>query len=207
MLQYTAPAYVLVLAPLLLGEPFRRIDAYAVGLAMGGMVLFFVDRLAPGSLGGNLAGVVCGVFSAANALRMRYEARPGGAGALPSITLGNAIAALVALPFAWHDPGAALTAPGLLTLAYLGVVQMGLAYICFIRGLRSTPAIDASLLSMLEAALNPLWALLVTGERPGAWAVLGGTLILGSTALRSVIVELQLRARPPAAVGTVSAEP
>jgi drug/metabolite transporter, DME family len=188
-LQYLSPAYVLVGAPLFLGEPFRRGDLFAVAVALIGMTLFFVDRFAPGSMLGNVVAVICGLFCAATALLLRRDATRGDDAGLPSITLGNAIAAAVTLPFAWHHPGGAWSAPGLLTLVYLGVVQMGCAYLCFLRGLRTVRALDASLLSLVEAALNPIWALLLTGERPGSWAVIGGVLILASGALRTLLVE------------------
>ena len=41
-LQYTGPLYVLALAPFLLKERFRKADAFAVGVALLGMSLFFV---------------------------------------------------------------------------------------------------------------------------------------------------------------------
>ena len=42
------------------------------------------------------------------------------------------------------------------------------------------PALEASTLLLLEPALNPFWAWLVHGERPGFWSVAGGALILGA---------------------------
>jgi drug/metabolite transporter (DMT)-like permease len=43
------------------------------------------------------------------------------------------------------------------------------------------PAFEASALLLLEPALNPVWTWLVHGERPSAWALSGGALILGAT--------------------------
>src|SRR5580765_3798401 len=40
-LQYTGPAYVLLLSPFLLKEPLKRIDLVCVGLSLAGMSLFF----------------------------------------------------------------------------------------------------------------------------------------------------------------------
>ena len=46
---------------------------------------------------------------------------------------------------------------------------------------------EASTLLLLEPALNPFWAWLVHGERPGVWALAGGALILGATLAKSVL--------------------
>jgi drug/metabolite transporter (DMT)-like permease len=42
-----------------------------------------------------------------------------------------------------------------------------------------------SVLLLLEPALNPVWALAVQGERPGAWSLWGGALILAATLLKT----------------------
>src|SRR5437763_6681482 len=63
-LQYTGPAYVLMLSPFLLDEPFRAIDGACVLLSLVGMSLFFVGKVETGETWGNVLGVVSGVFFA-----------------------------------------------------------------------------------------------------------------------------------------------
>src|SRR5437868_15291848 len=63
-LQYTGPAYVLVLSPFLLDEPFRPIDGICVALSLAGMSLFFVGKVESGQLLGNLLAIASGVFFA-----------------------------------------------------------------------------------------------------------------------------------------------
>ncbi|MFL6292908.1 MAG: hypothetical protein ACJ759_18595 [Thermoanaerobaculia bacterium] len=46
-------------------------------------------------------------------------------------------------------------------------------------------ALETSLLLLLEAVLNPIWAWLAHGERPGAWSIAGGLLILVATPAKS----------------------
>jgi drug/metabolite transporter, DME family len=79
------------------------------------------------------------------------------------------------------------TALDLGMLVFLGVFQLGLAYALFERGLRETPAVEASLLVLLEPVLNPVWTFLFAGERPGPWALVGGTIILLATAWRTLL--------------------
>jgi len=185
-LQYTGPAYVLLLSPFVLGEPFRPVDAVCVALSLAGMSLFFVDKLEAGQLAGNLLATLSGVFFAFTVLLIRRDAKDGSGDAIPSTTLGNVLAALGTAPFA----GALLhvSTAGALVLVYLGVMQLGVAYWMFARGVRRVPAAEASLISMLEPVCNPLWVLIGTGERPGPWSIAGGAVVLGAVALRTLIV-------------------
>lgn len=180
-LQYTGPLYVLLLAPFVLKEKFRKADAWAIGAALGGMSLFFVGRLESGQLLGNLVAVVSGVFFGGTVLLLRRDASRD---AIASMLVGNFLAGLVALPFAWGR--LALDTRGLAIVAFLGCVQMGLAYIFFVRGLTAVPAAEASLLGMLEPMFNPLWAFLGLGESPGGWALTGGAIVLASVATRTL---------------------
>jgi drug/metabolite transporter (DMT)-like permease len=187
-LQYTGPAWVLALSPWLLDEKFRRIDGICVALSLVGLSFFFVGKIEPGQFTGNLVAVFSGVFFALTILFIRRDAKGGASDPMPSMTLGNAIAALGTLPFA---AGSLLhvTAQGALVLAYLGVVQLGLSYWLFVRGMRSVPAAEGSLISMLEPVCNPIWVFLGTAERPGPLAILGGAIVLGAVVLRTAAKE------------------
>jgi len=180
-LQYTGPLYVLLFAPLLLKEPFRRADAVAVIVALFGMSLFFVGRLDAGALAGNLMGVLSGVFFGWTVLFLRRDATRD---AIASVLAGNLLAAAVALPLAWGRLG--LDAKGLALVLFLGVVQMGVSYILFVKGLTAVPAAEASLIGMLEPMFNPLWAFLGLGEKPTPWALLGGAIVLLAVAGRTI---------------------
>ena len=184
-LQYTGPAYVLALSPWILGEAFDRVDAACVALSLAGMSLFFVGRLEPGQLAGNALGAVSGVAFALTVLLLRRDAKEGARDAVPSITLGNLLAGVAALPFA-AGGFAGMSWQGALVLLYLGVVQVGIAYLLFARGLRTMPASEASLISMLEPILNPVWVFLGAGERPGPWAFLGGLIVVAAVAFRAM---------------------
>jgi drug/metabolite transporter (DMT)-like permease len=180
-LQYTGPLYVLAFAPFLLKERFRRVDAVAVAIALAGMSLFFVGRLDPGALEGNLVAVVAGFFFGLVILFLRRDAAGD---AIPSVIAGNFLAAALAFPFARGH--LALDGRGILLVLFLGIVQLGISYVLFVRGLAVVPAAEASLLGMLEPMFNPLWAFLGLGERPSAWALLGGAIVLCAVAGRTV---------------------
>jgi len=190
-LQYTGPAYVLVLSPFLLDEPFRPIDGACVVLSLAGMSLFFVGQIESGQLLGNLLAIASGVFFALAIVLLRREAKSGSGDALPSTTLGNLIAAAVTLPWALKAAPEMLSLKGGGVLLYLGIVQLGLAYFLFVRGVRRVPAAEASLISMLEPVLNPVWVLIGFGERPGPWAIAGGAIVIAAVAIRTLVPQPQ----------------
>ncbi len=186
-LQYTGPAYVLLVSPFLLKEPFRAIDGVCVLLSLAGMSLFFVGKVEAGQALGNALGIISGVFFALTVVLLRRDAKSGRDDALPSTTLGNLIAVGVTLPWALQALPAISSARGAGVLIYLGVVQLGIAYLLFIRGVRRVPAAEASLISMLEPILNPVWVLLGTGERPGPWAIAGAAVVVAAVVTRTLV--------------------
>jgi drug/metabolite transporter (DMT)-like permease len=130
-------------------------------------------------MAGNLAALVSGVAFALAIVGLRLLRHEGPA----ALVWGNVVAAAVTLPL-WHR-GPAAAGADLALVAYLGIFQLGLAYLCFSRGVTGTPAIEASLLILIEPVLNPIWTYLATGERMGAWAIAGGAVVLLATAWRT----------------------
>lgn len=191
-LQSTAPIWVLLLSPLVLGEPIRRRDLPFVALAGVGLLLVFLGSRDPAATAprpglGNALALVSGLAYAVLMLTMRRLARAAGEidRSMPATVLGNALAFAVCLPFALPVAGA--TASDALSIGYLGVVQIGIAYWLFTRGLRSLRAIEVSLLALLEPVLNPLWTWLLQDERPSPLALLGGAVMLAALAARALL--------------------
>ncbi len=180
-IQDTAPLWVLLLSPWLLKERPTRGELLAIPVYGLGLGLFFLDDLSAGQLTGNLIALASGVAFALSILGLRRLLYDGPA----ALVWGNLLAAAMALPF-WST-GPAPRPLDLALLAYLGVFQLGLAYLCFSRGLEKTPAVEASLLVLLEPVLNPIWTFLFAGERPGPWALVGGAVVLAATAWRTVV--------------------
>ena len=63
-------------------------------------------------------------------------------------------------------------------LAVMGAVQIALPYALFTKGMQTVSAQDASLLTLVEPILNPIWVYLVVGEVPLLPTVIGGGFIL-----------------------------
>ena len=187
-LQGTAPMYLLLLGPWLLRESIRGRDLFAAAALAVGLLLFFVGAeqplaTAPNPLAGNILGACAGLTWALTILSLRWLARNGvrdgddPAGA--AVVAGNLIACAVCLPLAF--PVLESRPVDWTIVGYLGVFQIGLAYVCMTRGVRRVPAFEASLLLLLEPVLNAIWAWLAHGERPGPWSLAGCALILAAT--------------------------
>jgi len=190
-LQSTYPLYVLLLSPLLLGERIGRRDMLYLAAVAAGLLLCVIGRppatiTAPNPTLGNVFAILSGVAWAMTLLGLRYVERDATepSPAMVAVITGNALASLAALPFAWPLPMA--SASEWATIVYLGVFQIGLAYIFLTKAVGRLPALEISLLLLLEPVLNPVWAWLVRGERPGTWTIAGGAIIILVTALKSV---------------------
>jgi drug/metabolite transporter (DMT)-like permease len=192
-LQSAAPLYMLIFGPMLLKEPVRRRDLAFMAPVLVGLILFFVgagpavSQTATNPALGNVLATCSGVTWALTIIGLRWIGnRAGGEGsALPTVVAGNLIAFLACLPAALPVAGA--DGGDWLAIGYLGVFQIGAAYVFLTAGIRHVPALEASVLLLLEPALNPVWAWLVHGETPGPWSIAGGALILGATLLRTVV--------------------
>jgi DME family drug/metabolite transporter len=184
-LQSTAPLYLLLLGPLVLHEPIRGADVVYMLAVLGGIGLFFVGSeqamaSAPDPRRGNVLALASGLTYALMLAGLRWLARRGhGASGLAAAALGNVIASVAVLPLALPVRGLPVGDAGV--LLYLGVVQIGLAYVLLTRGIRHVPAVEATTLLMIEPALSPLWAWMILAERPGGWALAGGATIMAAT--------------------------
>ncbi len=180
LLQYTAPIYVALFGAWFLQERTTWIDWLAVALSVAGMALFFRDSLSSQALWGDVLAVLSGVTLAWMVLFLRKQK----AGApMESVLLGNILAAVASIPFLW---GAAPGLKGWAGLALLGVFQLGLSYALYATAIRHVTAVEAVLFSTLEPILNPIWVLLLIGERPGPWALAGGALVVTAITARGV---------------------
>ena len=190
-IQAAAPLYILILGPPVLGERWTSRDLAHVAALAVGLTLCFAGQQAPtGSApdpaAGNLLAALAGATWAGTLLFLRYLGKSGAdeTGSLGAVIVGNTLAAVVAFPFAWPPPTASAAAWA--TVVYLGIVQIGLAYVFFTRAIRHVSALEASLLLLIEPVLNPIWTWLVHGESPGAFTIAGGGVIVAATALHAV---------------------
>ncbi|HEU5249763.1 MAG TPA: DMT family transporter [Thermoanaerobaculia bacterium] len=180
-LQYSGVVWVLLLSPIVVKEPRRARDAVAIAVAFAGMALFFLGRFDAHGRVGDAVALLSGLFFAGLVLTLRRER---GVGAEAVVAWGNVVTAAVVLPFVASD--LALTPRSAAVYLFLGIFQLAGAYALFVRGIRSVTATEASLVGMLEPIANPLWVLIFLGEKPALTSVLGGAIVLGAIAWRTL---------------------
>jgi drug/metabolite transporter, DME family len=136
---------------------------------------------------GNWLGIASGVTWAVTLLTLRSIGRDdhGNDTTVAAVVAGNALACFAALPFALPMPRG--TTAEWITLVYLGVFQIGLAYAFLSSAIRRLPALEISLLLLLEPVLNPVWTWVIRHEEPGRWTILGGAVIVGATMIKLLV--------------------
>ena len=194
-LQYTAPIYILILAPFVIGEKFQWRDLVTVIFCLAGMSLFFVGDLSIGDYQGNIAALGSGIFLGLYIMLLRHPRALGMSGTI-TVIYGNFLLALLTLPSGiaalptatWKDYAA---------VGFLGIFQIGISYILFIKGVRGgTRPLDASIIGFIEPLLNPVWVFLFVGERPSQWAILGGIIIIATVCVHTIV---QYKTKPATA--------
>ena len=202
-LQSAAPLYVLILGPLLLAESIRRQDVWFIAVLATGIGLFFVGAdpvaTAPRPLYGNILAGLAGLTWGFTILGLRWIAKAESvrsASPEAAVAAGNLIVFLTCA--AWAFPVAGATGGDWLVIVFLGLFQIGLAYVFVLGGIRRVSALEASLFLLIEPVFTPLWAWLLLGETPGSFAVAGGCLILGATLVRTWLSTPRRPDRQPA---------
>src|SRR5215212_3647458 len=132
-LQYTAPIYVLVLEPLFYKEKFRRADLITVAACVCGMSLFFLGKLRPQDVSGNLTALASGLCFAFYVLLLRHP-HTRRVNRAASVIYGNLLLVVLTAPAGLAALGH-MTAWDGASVLYLGVFQIGLAYTLFTLGM------------------------------------------------------------------------
>ena len=185
-LQYTAPVYVLFFDPIISRTKIKRADSIAVLITIAAMGLFFVGKFETSSVIGNILALISGVCFAGYTLLLKHE-KTTEAMRWQSVIVGHLIIVVVMLILTLT--GNAIAMPQNIQeagmLCFLGVMQIGVPYALFTKGIHHVRALDALLLSMLEPVLNPVWVFIGVHETPSEYAIAGGAIILAVVIIRT----------------------
>ena len=185
-LQYTAPAFVLLLEPYFVRTKLTKINIFTVTVCFAGMCLFFVEQFSrPDNWLGIWIAFLNGLILAGLLITQKMnkpEFQPG------AVFLGNIVVCLITLPWFINNPFPTFQENNYLMI--LGFGQLGLGFALFLFGQKYLPAIESSLISMLEPILNPVWVFIGYGENPGYWAIVGGLVIIAALIFRLYWIEM-----------------
>ena len=99
-----------------------------------------------------------------------------------AIVIGQAFTFLVGLPFVLITRPV-MNPTTISSILILGVFQLGIAYILYVKASQTCPPLACALLGGLEPLLNPIWVMLFYGEKPGAFALAGGIIVIVTVTL------------------------
>jgi drug/metabolite transporter (DMT)-like permease len=179
-LQYTAPLYILLLGYWFLREKPSRMDWVAMFIIFVGLGLFFGDSLSPGGMVGNILAIISGVTMAMMTVAMR--AQKDGTPA-EAFLLANLLGTLLGGLFVFQQPWT-ITNWGV--VIYLGIFQIGIAFLLYSQAIKVIPALEATLIGMLEPILNPVWVFFFIAETPGPMALVGALVVLAGVVISSI---------------------
>ncbi|MBK9981911.1 MAG: DMT family transporter [Saprospiraceae bacterium] len=172
-LQYISPAVVLFVEPRLLKTKMLNYNIITVIVCTFGLSFFLFGQNGVHHWLGDGLALLSGFFSAALILSLKVSNKSQ---QMSGILLGNIWVVLITLPWFLKSTHPSLNEN--LMLAFLGFIQIGLGYLLFTYGQRRIPAIESSLIALLEPILNPIWVLIGYHEMPSLWSWIGGSIII-----------------------------
>ena len=98
---------------------------------------------------------------------------------MSAVLLAHFLTFCIGLPFVFLTRPA-FTVSALVSLAVLGVFQLGIPYVLLAHASGWCPPLICALLGAVEPLLNPVWVAIFNGELPGAWALVGGCIVIAA---------------------------
>jgi drug/metabolite transporter (DMT)-like permease len=181
-LQYTSPIYVILLSPLLLKERNSFVDYISVLGVFLGMVLFMLDGIHAGNMLGNFIAALSGISFAMTAIFMRAQKNYS---PVNSFILANIITFILMFPFYWTDNLPSRI--GVICIIIMGCFQIGLPVILYSIGIKKVTAMSATLITLIEPIMNPVWVVIFKDEIPSIISIAGGIIVLGFILFRTVV--------------------
>ncbi len=183
-LEFVAPVWVAVAAPRVFRGRTEPVVYVALGIALAGLATILWPTISGQAVHvsalGLLAGTISGVGYAAFQIIVK-DLTNRGVGAVTIVISEMSINSVVLLPLAlWQTVGAGrhMTGRDIVVGIVLGVVCTALAYTLWTEGVSRIRVQHSSILGYLEPLSAPFYALLLLGEWPGPWTLMGGALII-----------------------------
>jgi len=173
----TAPVFAAVLARLVLGERSGAAAWLATGLALFGIYVIFRDQIGAGDQFGNIVALFVAFTFAGQTVSLR---KFRSAELMPAICIGG-LMVCAAMPLFGNN--FAIDLHDLVLVLAMGIVQLALPIILYVRAARYVTAMTMTLISLLDVVFNPLWAWLGVGELPSPSTFIGGSIIVAAVLL------------------------
>ena len=172
ILQYTCPIWIIIMMFLFFRQKPSRLDLITIGVVLLGILCFFFDSIAGGNILGDLIAVLAGVFYAGVFILNEFEEGD----ALSSMFFGMLLCGVCLTPMVWKETD--FSPRTILAILFLGVIQIGIAYIFFAIGTKYTHPVTASLVAAIEPVLNPILVAIFWGEILTPLSLCGAAIVI-----------------------------
>ncbi|GGF71091.1 membrane protein [Terasakiella brassicae] len=175
----TMSLFAALLSLIFLKERIALRTIIAMGCAIIGIIIVFIDNLDTTGLNGKLFALACAFVTAANMTVIRSE---------KNINVLNVFAwggIVVCIPTLYLAPYLVVNVQSLITLGAMGGLN-AFAFVMLGLGAKYIPSAEVSLLMLLETIIGPIWVWAVLNEIPSSNAVIGGGIVVGTLALHSL---------------------
>ena len=181
ILQYTAPVWIILLMLVLFHKRPTRLEVATVGIVLVGIVFFFFDSLSAGHIAGDIFAVVAGIFYAGVFILNQFETGD----AISSMFFGQLACGIIESPFLAGETD--FSPMVILAILFLGIVQIGLAYLCFSFGTRYTSPVTAAIVTAIEPILNPILVAVFWDEVLSPLSLVGAGIVITAVVFYNVL--------------------
>jgi len=186
MLLFSAsPFFAAVFGRVLLQEPVSLLTWGAILLALVGILVMVggIGQIGGGQALGTAAALISAVGFAAFTVTIRWGHL---ADSLPVVLLGGIFSTVAGAAAALWSGQALSVPPFEAGLAFgMGVVTLTGGMYLYTKGSQAVPAAQATLLSLVEVLLAPMWAWVFLRETLSSNTALGGAILLAAVALNA----------------------
>ncbi|WHH59256.1 DMT family transporter [Petroclostridium sp. X23] len=174
-IQYTAPLWLFIFTVIMTKKVSlaRIIPMAFIG---GGILFFLMEPVSGTNAAGNLMALSSGIGFAALSYFMSKPQCIAGVGLISLCNLTAALCMVLFIPYPISV--SSISTVGWMSLAYLGIFQIGIAYIFYGKALETVAPLKATIIALIEPILNPIWVVIFIHEIPTIYALFGGVSIL-----------------------------
>jgi len=183
VLQFTAPVFIIIISFFLFKEKFSSSDIITVIVTLGGISLFFLDKLDGGQFLGNIIALFSGFTMAVMFIAVKKNTESE---RMSGMLFGHLMTAIIGIPFFFFTENT-VNAISVSCILILGIVQLGIPYLLLALASEHCPPLTLSLLSALEPLLNPVWVAIFYHEIPGIFSLIGAVIVIVTITLWSVL--------------------
>lgn len=177
----TSPLFAALLSVLFLKERVKAKTWFAIIFSVIGVGVVFAGKLGNGDLFGNLAALLVAVGMGAHFVLVRL-ARP--VDMAPAVAIASILTCFMGLSMA---PDLYLSPNQFGYLSLLGLILLPISFIFLTRAPIYITAPEVSLILLLETILGPFWVWLVVQEEPPFATLIGGSLIITTLILHTIL--------------------